>query len=331
MPKKLRTAVLEETSSRAMRPTLSQRPREARPYRAGPLRQQTREKTHPMNPNQASFIGIALGALTGFGLMACGPAGNTPGGDNAGIHAEEQVVGEAAEPYLWPAAPSDVVNLNIPEYGTIRIGLYAQLAPKTVAHFLDLSRRGVYDGTPFHRVIEDFMIQGGNPNNRVSSEGMKDWGSLKVEDEFNSAQHLRGVVSMANRGRPDTAETEFFIVHRDMLDLDGRYTAFGRVLGGLEVLDKIAATETDEFGRWGEKAKPLEAVVLEGVRVEGVGAEGVVGEVKEEGLGVDGDMVRRLKDAGLRADGDVVRGSTGKVLGDEGFSSGGLALGDSPR
>jgi peptidyl-prolyl cis-trans isomerase B (cyclophilin B) len=225
--------------------------------RRGVLRE-TRGENHPMKRNHGTLIGMILGALAGFGLMACEATTSDP------------ETTASAEPYAWPDSPSEVVSLEVKNRGTIRVGLYAQLAPKTVAHFVDLAKRGVYDDTLFHRVVKDFIIQGGNPGTRDrgpdSTRG--NWGSLKVEDEYNAAVHERGVISMANRGRPGTATSQFFIVHKDSPDLDGDYTAFGRVLSGIEVVDEIAEIETDEFGRWGEKETPLELVILEEARVE---------------------------------------------------------------
>jgi peptidyl-prolyl cis-trans isomerase B (cyclophilin B) len=224
------------------------------------------------------IIGLMLSALASSGPMACGAANSEAGdrgaGKGAGILSKQRIVAKAMdrdEAFTWPDSPTGIVSLRIRNHGTIRIGLYAQLAPKTVAHFLDLARRGVYDDTLFHRVIKDFMIQGGDPKTRKRGPGSTKgkWGSLKVEDEFNDAEHLRGVVSMANRGVLNSAASEFFIVHKDTPSIDGSYTAFGRVLSGMEIVDKIAETETDEFGRWGAKLAPIDPVILVEAHVDG--------------------------------------------------------------
>jgi len=166
--------------------------------------------------------------------------------------------------FVWPEEPSHVVALEIAGRGTVRLGLYEQVAPKTVQHFVACAVRGVYDDTLFHRVINGFMIQGGDPATRKrgpdSTRG--DWGDLSVEDEFRSIHHDRGVVSLANRGRPNSGESQFFIVQQASRHLDGKHAIFGRVLEGMEVVDAIAAVETDRHGRWGEKDKPLENVIV---------------------------------------------------------------------
>ena len=154
-------------------------------------------------------------------------------------------------------------------FGAIRIELYPELAPETVASFLKLAGEGFYEGTTFHRVIPDFMIQGGDPNSRDDDPENDGQGGpgFNLPDEFSAAPHLRGVVSMAKTSRPDSAGSQFFIVQRDHRELDGNYTVFGRVREGIEVLDAIAATPCDEYGRWGPRNRPLEKVVIERVRV----------------------------------------------------------------
>jgi peptidyl-prolyl cis-trans isomerase B (cyclophilin B) len=250
-----------------------------------------------MKSNHAVFIGMISGAVACLGLLACSQSSSDPHSPDTQNQSKEQAVGDASpsgEAFAWPDSPSDIIELEFPDYGTIRIGLYAQVAPKTVAHFLDLAERGIYDQTRFHRVIEDFMIQGGDPYSRKlgPDESRKDWGSLSIEDEYNFAAQLRGVISMANRGKPDTAASQFFILHKDTKHLSGNYTAFGQVIDGIGVVDKIATTETDKFGRWGEKGTPLSPVILSRVVVEEVGdveelEEAVAGAETEAGSAVE--------------------------------------------
>lgn len=184
---------------------------------------------------------------------------------------------ERIEAFAWPSEPSHVVALEFKDRGTIRIGLFDQVAPTSVAHFVECVTRGVYNDTLFHRVIKDFMIQGGDPSTRKRGPDTTrgNWGDLSVEDEYQPIHHDRGVVSLANRGRPGTAGSQFFIVHQDSYHLDGKYTAFGRVMEGIEIVDAIAQVETDTVGRWGAKDTPLENVVL----VRAVLERGVVGQV----------------------------------------------------
>jgi peptidyl-prolyl cis-trans isomerase B (cyclophilin B) len=132
--------------------------------------------------------------------------------------------------------------------GDIKIELFDNDAPKTVANFTKLSKEGFYSGTRFHRVIKDFMIQGGDPNskdNNWSNDGMGGPG-YKFEDEFNNNKLVRGVLAMANSG-PNTNGSQFFIVTAEATPwLDGKHTAFGKVIEGMDVVDKIEGLKTYE-------------------------------------------------------------------------------------
>ena len=211
------------------------------------------------------LVGITA-ALCTLALIACDP----PGRPKQIMIYETEEFKTAIEVFEWPDKPSHVLVLEIADRGTIRVGLYDQLTPITVAHVVDLATRGVYDDTLFHRVIKDFMIQGGDHATRKRGPGTTrgDWGNLSVEDEYLPIHLDRGVIAMGNRGRKGSAGSQFFIVLKDQRELDGRYTAFGRVIEGMDVVDGIAEVETDEFGRWGDKDKPLENVILVTAGVE---------------------------------------------------------------
>jgi peptidyl-prolyl cis-trans isomerase B (cyclophilin B) len=141
-------------------------------------------------------------------------------------------------------------------HGPIELELYAGDAPKTVANFLKLSGDGYYDGLVFHRVIKDFMIQGGCP----LGNGTGDPG-YEFEDEINDHRIVRGALTMANRG-PDTNGSQFFIVTKDAAPwLDGKHTVFGRVSAGMEAVDAIEGLETSAQDR------PLEDARIERVEV----------------------------------------------------------------
>ena len=160
--------------------------------------------------------------------------------------------------------PHPVVALEMGELGSIEIELYPEIAPATVEHFRKLVARGVYDGTRFHRVLPGFMIQGGDPKSRKPNPN--EWGrgnaGQSIEDELSDYPHLRGTVSMANRGKPRTAGSQFFIVHQDAPEVDGRYTAFGRVVRGMEVVDRITEMEIDKYGRYGPPDRPYPVDVV---------------------------------------------------------------------
>src|SRR5262245_1081134 len=131
--------------------------------------------------------------------------------------------------------------------GTMVIEFWPDVAPKTVENFKTLAREGFYDGTCFHRVIKGFMIQGGDPLTKDASKEAR-WGTgdpgYKIKAEFNKRSHVRGVISMARSQDPDSAGSQFFICHGDPTFLDSQYTAFGRLIKGDEVLQKIATTPT---------------------------------------------------------------------------------------
>jgi peptidyl-prolyl cis-trans isomerase B (cyclophilin B) len=134
-------------------------------------------------------------------------------------------------------------------FGEIEIEFLTDKAPGHVKNFLDLARKGFYDGTTFHRVIPGFMIQGGCPNTKDAEGCEVPHGTggpgHTVKAEFNDTSHKRGVVSMARAQDPDSAGSQFFVCVADSTFLDRQYTAFGRVVRGLEVADKIVGTPRD--------------------------------------------------------------------------------------
>jgi len=135
------------------------------------------------------------------------------------------------------------------KFGEIEIEFLRDKAPGHVKNFLDLAKKGFYDGTTFHRVIPGFMIQGGCPNTKDASKGKGAHGTggpgYNVNAEFNHTSHKRGIVSMARAQDPNSAGSQFFIVVADSTFLDKQYTAFGNVVRGLEVADKIVSAPRD--------------------------------------------------------------------------------------
>ncbi len=133
-----------------------------------------------------------------------------------------------------------LVQIDIEGYGTIILELDPEAAPITVANFVKLAKEGFYDGLTFHRIISGFMIQGGDPRGNGtggSSERIK--GEFAANGWINPIKHERGVISMARSSAPDSASSQFFIMHQTAPHLDGQYAAFGRVLSGMEVVDTI--------------------------------------------------------------------------------------------
>ncbi len=152
--------------------------------------------------------------------------------------------------------------------GEMVIEFWPEVAPKTVANFKKLAREGFYDGTLFHRIIKGFMIQGGDPLTKdPSKEAM--WGeggpATRVPAEFSNRPHVRGVISMARTDDPNSAGSQFFICLGRASQLDGKFTAFGKLIKGDDVLTKIGGTPVTS--NMGEMSKPTQRVVLESVKI----------------------------------------------------------------
>ena len=153
--------------------------------------------------------------------------------------------------------------------GDLTLEFWPDVAPKTVENFKKLAREGFYDGTAFHRIVKGFMIQGGDPLTKdPKAEGR--WGTggpgYKVKAEFNDKSHQRGVISMARSNDPDSAGSQFFICLDDASFLDGKYTAFGELIKGDDVLGKIGDTPT-VAGGGGEKSKPTQRIEVKSVKI----------------------------------------------------------------
>ena len=145
---------------------------------------------------------------------------------------------------------------------TMTLELYPEKAPITVANFEKLANSGFYSGVIFHRVIKNFMIQGGDPTGTgMGGPGWTIKGEFSSNGVKNDPKHVRGVISMARTSVPDSAGSQFFIMHKDAPYLDGQYAAFGMLTDGFDVLDEIAGTRTDYSD------KPLEDQVMESVTV----------------------------------------------------------------
>ena len=132
----------------------------------------------------------------------------------------------------------------------IEVKLYPEYAPNTVKNFLYLANQGFYDGLIFHRVINGFMIQGGCPQGTgMGGPGYSIKGEFATNGVHNPLKHKRGVISMARAASPNSAGSQFFIMHQDGFFLDGEYAAFGEVINGMDVVDEIATTPTDRHDR----------------------------------------------------------------------------------
>ena len=143
-----------------------------------------------------------------------------------------------------------MIIIEMENGGKIELELYPEAAPKTVANFTKLVSEGFYDGLIFHRVIPGFMIQGGDPQG-TGMGGAKDniVGEFRANGFDNPIKHTRGVISMARAYNPNSASSQFFIMHADAPHLDGQYAAFGKVVSGIEAVDEIASIPTDYSDR----------------------------------------------------------------------------------
>ena len=161
-----------------------------------------------------------------------------------------------------------IVTIEMENGDVMKAELYPEVAPNTVNNFISLVSKGFYDGVIFHRVISGFMIQGGDPKGTgVGGPGYSIKGEFTGNGFKNDLKHDRGVLSMARTMAPNSAGSQFFIMHQNSPHLDGQYAAFGKIIEGLDVVDKIASTRTDY------NDKPRTPQVMKKVTVDTFGVE----------------------------------------------------------
>ncbi len=161
-----------------------------------------------------------------------------------------------------------IVTINMEDGGIIKAELYPDIAPNSVNNFISLIKSGFYDGLIFHRVIRGFMIQGGCPEGTgMGGPGYSIKGEFASNGFANNLKHTKGVLSMARAMNPNSAGSQFFIMHEDAPHLDGEYAAFGKVIDGMDVVDKIACEDTDYSDR------PLCEQKIKTVTVDTLGVE----------------------------------------------------------
>ena len=163
-------------------------------------------------------------------------------------------------------AQNPIVTFTMADGGVIKAELYPEVAPVSVNNFISLIQKNFYDGLIFHRVIKGFMIQGGDPNG-TGTGGYSIPGEFAINGFENDLKHTEGVLSMARSMHPDSAGSQFFIMHKTSPHLDGSYAAFGKVIEGMDVVNKIAETITDYSD------KPLKDQVMQTVTVDCFGVE----------------------------------------------------------
>ena len=165
------------------------------------------------------------------------------------------------------ANQNPIVTIEMSNGDTMKLELYPEMAPNTVNNFISLVQKNFYDGLIFHRVINGFMIQGGDPSgNGTGGPGYSIKGEFSGNDfAENTLAHTAGVISMARAMDPDSAGSQFFIMHKNAPHLDGQYAAFGKITEGMDIVDKIATCETD----WSDA--PMTPVVMKTVTVDTFG------------------------------------------------------------
>ena len=163
-----------------------------------------------------------------------------------------------------------IVTIEMEDGGIIRLELYPDIAPITVDNFVSLVKKGFYDGLIFHRVISGFMIQGGDPKGTgMGGPGYTIKGEFRANGVVNNIKHERGVISMARSMMPDSAGSQFFIMHADAPHLDGQYASFGMVIDGMDIVDAIVNTKRDWHDRPREEQKMKSVTVdTQGVEYE---------------------------------------------------------------
>jgi len=197
----------------------------------------------------STLLSVALGTLAAVG--------------------QEKTQEKPKEKETKPVSTANEVAVISTTKGDMVIEFWSDVAPKTVENFKKLSRDKFYDGTAFHRIIKGFMVQGGDPLTKDKSKEAA-WGTgdpgYKIKAEFNNRSHQRGVISMARSQDPDSAGCQFFICDGDASFLDQKYTAFGILVRGDDVLSKISSTPVGRSGG-GENSKPLERVEVKSIKI----------------------------------------------------------------
>ena len=240
-------------------------------------------------------LALALCFVMAFSFAACGSdedASSSNGNETLTNDASNN--NDTADEDNTENSSDDLVKAEIiiKNYGTIKLDLYADEAPKTVANFVKLAKEGFYDGLTFHRIIKDFMMQGGDPEGNGTGGSDEDIvGEFALNGYTNNISHIRGTISMARSGSSyeqylamgyqmsdlpadaksdieracNSGSSQFFICHKDSISLDGRYAAFGRVTEGMDVVDAVCeeADPTDDNGTIPASAQP----VIETIRI----------------------------------------------------------------
>lgn len=219
-------------------------------------------KIKSISTKMLSLAFVMVLAVSSAVLSGCSDTKISSSSNTAITNAQVEATTMAAITYETPDVPDNAINVEIEvkDYGTIDVALYPDYAPITVENFVKLANDGFYDGLTFHRIMEGFMAQGGDPlGNGTGGSDEEIKGEFYSNGVENTLSHTRGAISMARSSLPDSASSQFFIVHEDSTFLDGEYAVFGYVTEGMEVVDKICedAQPTDSNGTIAKDAQPV--------------------------------------------------------------------------
>ena len=194
-------------------------------------------------------------------LVGCGKSNNSTDKNKGEIN-NEVVSDEEVKDDVIISEDLPIATIVVKDMGTIKAELYPEIAPNTVNNFISLANKGFYNGLTFHRVIKDFMIQGGDPNgNGTGGPGYSIKGEFGNNGFTNNLKHTEGVLSMARAGDPNSAGSQFFIMTKEVNDLDNKYAAFGKVIEGMDVVHKIESVKVN-----GDK--PSQTIEIESIEVD---------------------------------------------------------------
>lgn len=181
-----------------------------------------------------------------------------------GCSSNETIVDEVRT----PPKELPIATIVFEDFGTVEAELYPHIAPNTVDNFISLANSGFYDGLTFHRIIKDFMIQGGDPDGSgMGGPGYSIYGEFTNNKFKNDLAHAEGVLSMARSQHKDSAGSQFFIVTKDAPHLDGQYASFGKVISGMDIVHKIENVET------GNNDAPIKKVIIKSIKVDTKGID----------------------------------------------------------
>lgn len=217
------------------------------------------EKMKKIHMKKYVIMLFTIMAMSMFMLVGCGNSGDKSGVNDTKSSSSDSNASDDKLP---------IATIDIEGYGEVKAELYPETAPNTVNNFIALANSGFYDNLKFHRIIKDFMIQGGDPEgNGTGGPGYKIDGEFTSNGFANNLKHTKGVLSMARAQDPNSAGSQFFIMTGDAPHLDGQYAAFGKVISGMDIIEKVGNVETKA------NDAPKKDVVIKSIKVDTKGQD----------------------------------------------------------